>query len=136
MDDRRSGNAPPTDIATQVAASVADSSVERTSSPSSETQRSGDLAADDRRSADKPVAGKSRLRKVWKWFTGTPSRKALSAFSALLLAAISGIVGTVAGAFLETAPTGPLNATQDDCLYSSDSQTDVLSVQASTFLLM
>jgi hypothetical protein len=112
MDDQRSGNAPPTEIATQVAASVADSSVERTSSPSPETQHSGDLAADDRRSADKPVAGKSRLRKVWRWFTGTPSRKALSAFSALLLAAISGIVGTVAGGILGNGSNGTVDATQ------------------------
>jgi hypothetical protein len=112
MDDQRPGNAPPAEVATQVTASVADLSVEQTSSPPSETQRSGDLAADDRRSADKPVAGKSRLRKVWKWLTGTPSRKAVSALSALLLAAISGIVGTVAGGLLGDGSNGSLDATQ------------------------
>jgi hypothetical protein len=112
MDDRSSGNLPRSEAATQLAASVPASSAERTSSPPSETRSAGGLAAGDRGTAEKPIADKSRLRKMWKWLTGTPSRKALSALSAVLLAAISGVVGTVAGGVLGEGSNGTVDATQ------------------------
>ena len=112
MDDRRVEDAPQVEAATQPASSVGSSSAEAASLPLSEARNAQGLAADVRGFAEKPVADKSHLRKMWKWLTGTPSRKALSVLAAVLLAAISGIVGTVAGGVLGDDSNGTVDATQ------------------------
>jgi hypothetical protein len=112
VENRGSENASPADAAMRLTASVVHSSAERVSSPPSEARRPEGLAADDRSPKEKSAADKSRLRKIWKWLTGTPSRKAISVLSAVLLAAISGIVGTVAGGVLGGGSSEIVDATQ------------------------
>jgi hypothetical protein len=112
MDSRRPGNSLPAEAATHPPAPATGSSAGEVSSPPHEPRSAGDLAPGDCGAEKKPVADKSRLRKMWKWLTGTPSRKALSALSAVLLAAISGIVGTIAAGVLGDGSNGSVDSTQ------------------------
>jgi hypothetical protein len=50
-----------------------------------------------------------RLSRLWKWLTGSPSRKAVSAAGAILLAAISGIVGSAASGWFSSGSSNSNN---------------------------
>jgi hypothetical protein len=58
--------------------------------------QAGDDAANPR-PPDPAAAKPGRRRRLWKWLTGSPSRKALSALGAVVLAAVTGVAGAVAG---------------------------------------
>lgn len=61
--------------------------------PSEGLAHQGRLTGDQQ---SREAAKNHRLRRVWKWFTGSPSRKVLSALGAIILAAVSGVVGAAA----------------------------------------
>lgn len=89
-------------------------------SPGSQGVERGGLApssAENGLAGDEPVSGSpppvEGLRKrLWKWLTGTPMRKAFSAFGAVLLAVVSGAAGAVASGLFAGSHQATPKATQ------------------------
>jgi hypothetical protein len=69
------------------------------------------LAGDEPVSSSSPPAEGLR-RRLWKWLTGTPMRKAFSAFGAVLLAVVSGAAGAVASGLFSGSQQATPKATQ------------------------
>lgn len=81
----------------------------------------------DRQGSNQPSAS-HRLSRLWKWFTGSPSRKALSAAGAILLAAISGITGAAASGWFASSTLNS-NTTPENSNVSTSGTGPDLSAQ-------